>query len=263
MSVEHLRLKALRQGGFVDQQPLVNVLGILRLLRAGEGRPTLDLIANWTDRPVVGQSELLRIAAYVFDQVEAASTVIESSQLGDEAKMGIRRSLDGLRNAFALPHLSGPAVNQIGDIGGAIANFVILLSAMHIETDPQSAQEAEDLAKEVDALRDAFNDEGLDPLVRSTAKKHLEILATLLRHIPVFGLEAALVTYFELITKLRRADIHTSEKSKSKLNPLFDRINEWGKRLKAMDDTWNSGARWVSRAGKAGGELLTYLGGGQ
>lgn len=248
----------------MDHQSLVNVLGILREIKRAQGKhTTAQLIGQWAGPVVAAQSTVHKVAAYVTDQIAEARAVINASQLADEAKQGIQQALSGLEQAFSLTGINANPQSHLRDIDGAIANFVILLSAMHLDTHPEAPEEAKDLAKEVEVLVSAFDDVALDPLVRDIAKRHLQTLATLLKHIPIFGLEPALATYFELITKLRRADIHTTQASKDALDPAFEKINSWGTRLKGLDETWNAGARWVGRAGKAAVSLLTYLGGGQ
>ena len=95
-------------------------------------------------------------------------------------------------------------------------------------------------------------------MVRDVAKRHLVILSTLLRHVPVFGLEGALATYFELVLKIRRTDAHTTPTAQAKLDPLFNKVKTWGERLGVLDKAWNSGSRLLEHAGKAQ-DLLQYI----
>ena len=95
-------------------------------------------------------------------------------------------------------------------------------------------------------------------MVRDVAKKHLATLSTLLRHIPIFGLEASLLAYFELITKLRRADSQTTPEAKAALDPLMEKVKTWGGRLSTIDEIVNKGANLIERA-KGMAPLLQYL----
>ena len=245
----------------VDYRSLSNVLAILRLIKThGEAESGIALIRKWAagTNVVVSETAIIRTAGYIIEQVEEAKTVIHQSQLADEAKHGVQESLDGLASAFSLAGMHSASNSHIRNLSGAIANFVILLSASGVETQPQPPEEAIDLAKEVEDLMPEFDSPDLDPVVRELAKRHLQILATMLRHVPVFGLEAALATYFELVLKVRRADANTGEKQKKAVEPLMDKINGWQQKLAALDKAWNQGARWLTR-GKSGLALLGFI----
>jgi len=118
--------------------------------------------------------------------------------------------------------------------------------------------EAVDFAREVDEFVVRFEDDALDPVVRDIAKKHMVILATLIRHVPIFGLEAALSTYFDLVLKLRRADSQSSEQSKGALDRLIGTVTTWGERIQSLDKMMNAGANLIDRA-KPAGHLLQYI----
>lgn len=242
----------------MDHQSLKNVLGILRLMKQNTGNSAgQDMIRQWIGGPTASQTSILRVAAYVQEQVADATVVIESSQLPAEARDGIMITLQGLSNAFSLKGLGSSPVSTVPNITGAISSFVILLSVAGIAETPKPS-EANDLIGEIEEMLKDFENHELDPVVRETAKRHLKILSTLLQHIPIFGVEAALATYFELMMKIRRADVGTTESSKTKLDPLFAKMERWAERLGVIDKVWNSGARLLNHAEKAQA-LLTYL----
>jgi hypothetical protein len=204
------------------------------------------------------QAAVARVASYLIEQVDEAKLVIANSQLADEAKHGVQDSLFKVATAFSLAGINGAPKQYVPDVAGAISNLVILLSASGIETQARTPKEAEDLAKEVEGLIQAFDDPGLDPVVRDLGKQHLQILATMLRHVSIFGVEAAMATYFELVIKVRRADANTTPEQKAATSPLMDKINGWGKALTALDKAYNQGARWFAR-GKIGLALLGFI----
>lgn len=240
----------------MDHQSLTNVLGILRVVKANPNKVGADVIRVWVG---LGEKEsaILKVASFIIEQVQTAQTVINNSHLNPEAKEGVLDTLGKMAAAFSLKGLASHTAATIGNVPGAISNFAILLSAMGIEMEPSVPDEATELAKEVETLMAQFDDGDLDPIVREMAKRHLATLATLLRHIPIFGLEAAMTTYFEMIMRLRRADANTSDKSQEKMTPLFQHLENWWGRLQALDKIWNVGARWVGHADKAM-HLLNY-----
>jgi hypothetical protein len=90
------------------------------------------------------------------------------------------------------------------------------------------------------------------------AEKHLIILATFLRHIPVFGLEGAMTSYLEMMTRIRRAEVGASPAAKAKFEPVWSAMTRWSERIGAVDKVWNAGARVMHHADKASG-LLEYV----
>jgi len=242
----------------LDDQSLKNVLGILRLLKLGNpGDSAVAEIRKWAGDDA-SEIKILKIASYILEQASLARAVIAHSQLAEEAKRGVLTTIDSVINAFAITGMQSRWDSHVRDVAAAISNIVILLSAMGIKTDNEAPQEAIDLVAEIEAMIVQFDDPELDPAVRDVAKRHLSILATLLRHIPIFGLEPALVTYFELMMKMRRTDSGSAPSAQSKLVPLFEGIKSWGERLTALDKLWNAGAKLLAHAGKAQ-DLLAHL----
>lgn len=242
----------------MDDQSLRSVLGILRLLNEGNtGHSAYSEIRRWCGDEVT-DLHVVKVASYIIEQASLARTVIENSQLPDEAKRGILATINCVAAAFSLEQGNGAWTGHIRDVSAAISNIVILLGAMGIDTNREPPTEVAELASDISEMMRAFDDAELDPAVRDIGKRHLAILATLLQHIPVFGLEPALTTYFELLMKIRRADAGSTEKSHSKFVSLFESIKTFGERLSAIDKVWNSGARLLEHAGKAQ-DMLSYL----
>ncbi len=261
----------------MDDQSLRNVLAILRLVQVegtekggvsvsayqfirflATGISSRDLTQRSRAENTVNAVSIARIAAYLLDQISQAREVIDASQLVEEAKAGVRSALDALARAFEINSLGGSLSGLAISSPGYISNLVILLSAAGISVNQSAPPEATDLAKEVDALAEQFNDTSLDPVIRELARKHLATLATLIRHIPIFGLEASLQAYFELIMKLRRADSKSTPESKSNLDKLMEPIKSWGERLQTLDGIINTGANLLDRASKAA-PILQYI----
>jgi len=240
----------------MDAQSLTNVLGILRLMNARNTK-TLDVIKGWCGGGA--QQEVhLRVACYVQEQIRLAQEVIASSQLTDEAKAGVSGTLTGMSNAFSLENLNSPFTNHVGNVTGSISNFVILLSASGISESTALPEDLSNLIREIADTMTLFDDATIDPAVRDVAKRHLQILSTLLQHIPIFGLEAALTSYFELMMKVRRTDSGSSEASHAKTAPIWDKMKAWGSRLDSIDKLINGAVKLGDKAQKAAG-LLDYI----
>lgn len=246
-----------REAG-VDDQSLRNVLAILRKIQRGNTHASAIQFITGLAGNSVGPAATARVAAYIIDQVDQCREVIDNSQLVDEAKAGVRSALNEISRTFSLENMGASLAPLHANSAGYISNFVILLSASGIAIAEELPKEAKDLAAEIDEFSTKFDDLQLDPLVREIARKHLTILATLIRHIPVFGLEAALQSYFELTLKLRRADSKSSEQAKGKLDDLMGALKTWGERLKSLDDAVNTGASLLNR-GQAMAPLLQYF----
>ncbi len=242
----------------MDAQSLTNVLGILRLMKLRKNNTsTLDAIREWSG-PTATEEVALRVASYALEQIRIAQGVINSSQLTDEAKAGVNGTLMGMANAFSLGNLGTPFSSHINNIAASISNFVILLSASGIAEASNLPDEVPDLISDIAETMQLFDDECIDPAVREVAKRHLQILSTLLQHIPIFGLEAALTSYFEMMMKIRRADSGSNAASHAKTETLWSRMTTWGSRLESVDKIINSAVKLGDKAEKAIG-LLDYI----
>lgn len=241
----------------MDVQPLQNVLTLLRLVARQSSGQTASLITKLAGKDITPRS-LLRILAYIHDQLDAATAIVAASPLVDEAKAGVFQGINMLRTMFDLGNLRTDLSAYSGQTPGYISNLVILLSSGGFSTETSTPQEADDLAREIDEFTVKFDDPQMDPVVAEIAKKHLIVLSTLLRHVNVFGLEPALSSYFELVMKLRRADSKSSEGSKSALDKLMVTVRTWGDRLSTIDGAITTGGNLLDRA-KSAGSLLEYI----
>jgi hypothetical protein len=239
----------------VDSRSLSNVLAVLRFVKSKNpntsGVDLLSALAVETTRMQPSQAAVMKMAAQIIDQAEDARVVITNSSLDEEAKHGVQVALDRVANAFSLQKITGAPYQTIGDVAGAISNLVILLSASGFQTATVTPPEASDLAKEVEELMNSFGDAALDPLVRATAQQHLQILATMLRHLPIFGMEAAMATYFELMLKVKRADANTSDEQKEAAKPFMEKIGALGDGISKTEKAWTAGARLIGHAKSA------------
>jgi hypothetical protein len=241
----------------MDAQSLRNVLGILRLVKDQKNTSTLEIIKQWAGK---GASEdiLLKVAGYAIEQVRLAQQVIGSSQLTEEAKAGVNGTLVGMTNAFTLGNLPSPFNQHVQNVPASISNFVILLSASGLSETEEVPADITELINEIAETITLFDDPAIDPAVRDVAKRHLQILSTLLQHIPIFGLEAALTSYFELMMKVRRTDSGSNAASHTKTEPIWSKMKTWGSRLDAADKIINSAVKLGEKAEKAIG-LLDYI----
>jgi hypothetical protein len=233
------------------------VLGILRLIReANPNHTAAQLIQEWAgDKAVISQSAILKVASYVTEQVDEAKVIIANSDIDPESRHGVDKALEGLTNAFSLGNLGAHPRQKMGDVSVAISSVKILLQSGGLSVGSETPEDAVELAKQVEELMNAFNDGDLDPNVREIAKRHLQILATMLRHLPIFGLEAAMTTYFELVLRVKRANEASGASQKAAAKPLLERIKSVGATMKSWDDMWTVAVKWIG-IGKAGAKLL-------
>ena len=242
----------------MDDQSLRNVLALLRKVQGSDPTTTALAFINSLAGKRVNDAALARISAYIIDQADQGLEVIDNSQLIEEAKTGVRNALKSVSKTFAIGNLHGNIKTLHSQAAGYVSNLVILLSASGISLETDIPDDARDLASEIDQFANAFDDDLLDPVVREIAKKHMAVLATLIRHIPIFGLEPALQSYFELMLKLRRADGKSSNDAKGRLDGAMDTFKKWGERLKSLDDVINTGSNLLTR-GQSLTPLLQYI----
>ena len=248
----------MHRGKQLDDQSLRNVLAILRVFKLSQQNgTTYDAIEKWFGAPI-SEIKMLKIACYIMEQASLARTVIANSQLPDEAKEGVIATISSVESAFTITQLRGQWSNHVRDVTAAISNLVILLGALGIALETTVPDEASDLVSEIEELISQFDDPEIDPAVRELAKRHLEVLATLLRHIPIFGLEPALTTYFELMMKIRRTDAKSTDAAHAKAKPLFERMKGWNKVLQGIDKAVNAGTRLLENVDKAQ-DLLSFI----
>lgn len=244
-------------GGNMDAQSLTNILGLLRKLRENPDESSLTALKRWAGDGA-SEENLLRVASYLIEQIKIARQIINESQLSGEAKAGVNGTLKGLIDAFSLPNLGRPINLSLRDIPGSISNFAILLSASGLSDQPDIPKDMRELANEVREAIAQFNDPQIDPAVKDVAQRHLQILATMLDHIPIFGLEAAMTAYFELMMKIRRTDSGAGEPSHKKTQGLWEKMKGWGSRMDDADKIINSAVKIGEKAEKAIG-LLDYI----
>lgn|GEM_PF-2193612 len=242
----------------MDDQSLRNILSILRYIQSMQREQSASQFLVKISEGKQSSGSMARMCANLQDQFDQARAVIVNSQLVDEAKAGIISAIDALSYTFSVGSIQTTWSNLYDSIPGYISNLVILLSAAGLPSQSDAPSEAVDFAREVDEFVVRFEDDALDPVVRDIAKKHMVILATLIRHVPIFGLEAALSTYFDLVLKLRRADSQSSEQSKGALDRLIGTVTTWGERIQSLDKMMNAGANLIDRA-KPAGHLLQYI----
>jgi hypothetical protein len=245
----------------VDYRNLTNVLGVLRLVNAiGPNRTGVQLLAEMAKNSgmVAGDAALMEMARQILQEIEQAHAAIVNSGMDPESRHGVEKALERLRSAFALAGVTSQLGTKVGDVAGAISNFTILLRGSGIEPNANTPPEAVELAEELEKLMQAFNEAGVDPAIKELCKQHLQVLATMLRHLPIFGLDAAMTTYFELLLKLKRAETQGTPEQKKAIKPLSAKIDGLKKNLMALDAIWNVGSALLTH-GKTGAQLLGLL----
>jgi len=242
----------------MDVQSFRHILDLYRALK--DLRPdqtAFKLLYTWFDGD---EDAILKAMSRIQEQVTLAETALKNSQIPQDSIEGVQHALSGIRRVFSVHGCSSPIQSNVGNIATSITILGMLIT--FVDSGVAASAAASSIISEIISdtadLQQQFNDEEIDPLVREIADRHLQILRNFLEQIDVFGVEAALTTYFDLIIKVRRADVGASEASTAKTKPLWDRMVGLGKRLEDVDRIVNSGVKLVDRAQKAAG-LLDYL----
>lgn len=231
----------------MDDQSLQNVLALMRRIRgAGTNSSPINIITDLAGADVTPR-QLHRIAANIQDQIEQSRAVIDNSNLVPEAKSGVIGALNKLESLFSLSNLGNTFGGNTNLMEGYISNFVILLSAAGVPLKVQQPEQADALAAEIDKLAGGIDGFDLEPDVKLILKRHLVILSTLLRHIPIFGLEGAMTSYFELVTKLRRAESRSGPDAAPANAAVMEKVVSWSGKIAAIDKIVNSGANIIHK----------------
>ena len=238
-----------------------NVLNILRLLKASpelNGHSMLEYIEKWAGAPIQ-ESATLRVSAYLQDQCDGAITLIRQSSLPEEAIAGLLQTVTSLRNALAIRNITSAPTQHLPQLDAAISSFAILEGVSNLTAPPADKSDLEKLIKEIEQVVGLFDDSSIDPLVQTTAKKHLHILLATLRNVDALGVDSAMAAYFELVIRLKRVDVSASETSRSRVAKVWPTLEKWGGRLAIIDKVLNSGQGLLDQAKGIGQALLNYF----
>lgn len=225
-----------------------NVLGILRLLRAGEyGASVSSHVTNWCGGSEDDPISSAKVAAYVLENVASAEAQIEMSRLNIEAKQGLLQTTAALKHAFTYANLNSSVQSYFPTLDTSISGFAILVSASGLEEGLPDEEAIASLIADIDSTLLTLDEVDVHPLVREVAKRHIAVLVTMLKNAQALGVDAAMAAYFELVIHLRRAD-QTKPDDANGVDPSFwEKLKEWGGRLNT-----------ISELADKGGSLLAY-----
>jgi len=246
--------------GRVSANKLGNFLGLLRLIKqTGPDQSPRNLVQLWTGGNAPPSSLVLKIAAYVAELAEEAEAYIGATQLSDEAKSGLLQTTWSVKQAFDLVHIQQSVQQSLPALDAAISQFAILISAAGLDAVPPPDAEVLGLVEDIDRMISSLEDADIDPLVASAARKHLNVLKTLLQNVDAFGVEAALAAYSELVIRLRSADLAASAASSQTLSKIWPEIERWAGRLAIIDQAYTQGGRLLGELGGTARLLLSHL----
>lgn len=192
------------------------------------------------------------------DQAALAVRVVENLNMDYDAKQGILEAITRISSTFSLRGLNGPWASGIGDISASLTILGMFIGMSGVAQQPSEApEEVDDLIAEIGEIIRIFENQEFDPDVRLVARRHMMILQSLLRHIPIFGIEAALSVYFEMMLKVRRADVGSGTASAEQTKSAWETMKTWGERLTSIEKIYTVGAKLVGKANDVG--LLTYI----
>lgn len=241
----------------MDGRSIGNILELLRSIsRMDDKLAARDVLKEWFGPD---DAATCYAAAQIIEQAQLAAAVIANSQLEPEAKSGLIQVLKGVQNAFSLHGLNSAWPSNLGNVVTSISMLGMLVSFTGGQTAPASKpKELQELVDEIADVMFAFDSSEIDPIVKNVCRRHLQILSTLLQHVPIFGVEAAMASYFELLMKIRRAEVGESAGSAKATAPLWEKIKTWGERLGSIDKIVNAGAKLLEKGEKVAG-LLEHL----
>ncbi|KZC82897.1 hypothetical protein AYR46_03050 [Sphingobium yanoikuyae] len=242
----------------MDAQHLMNVLGMLRVLREIQNKQTATtVIKQWAGKDI-SDAAVLRVAAHISEEVMLAAATLEAAHLSDEVKAGIVPKVRRFADAFAINALATDLKQFCPDIPGMITTIAVVVEASGISPTPDPPSEVHDLIKDVLDLVGKL-DGDLDPIVLFAIRQHAQILVAMLQNLKIFGVEIALSSYYELIRKVQRADEQASSTDRKKAKPLIERMTAWGAALKTIHEIWDNGTKVFGQAEKVITPLLTHL----
>jgi len=228
--------------------PISQVLALLRLMKAGglKKRPS-DLLALWADQKNLTPSSMAKVSAYLCDNLEVARYFISQSNLDSEQKAGPLNTINLLSNTFAYSALHSAHSPWQARIDSDISQFSVLSMMLGLPKEAQSPPELADLIADVENIRQQFSDADIDPLVRDTAQKHIDILLCLLKNAQTFGIDAAKAAYAELVVRLLGAVRSSKSGPTPKVMTIWAEIERWSGRLAIIDQAWTHGANLLSK----------------
>lgn len=233
--------------------PITGVLSLLRLFKQdglAPGNSVFDHVRRWCGDQAT-DVDVARLMLYGGGVALAADAHIRASPWDDEAKQGLLHVTSNLQQAFSPVGCGQPIANYLPTLDSAITMFAILSSAAGLPSAGPAPAELNDLLAEIAALIQVIDGAGLDPLVHRTAKEHLRALETLLRNVDAFGVDAALVAYFELIARLRRVERTATPATKEVLAKIWPEVERWAGRLAIIEEAINNGHGLLEHAGSA------------
>lgn len=242
----------------MDAQHLMNVLGMLRVLRDMKNmQNAVVVIKQWAGKDI-SDAAVLRIAAHISEEVSLAADTLEAAHLSDEVKSGIVPKVRRFADGFAIGALNNDFKHCCPDIPGMITTIAVVVEASGISPTPDPPHEVQDLISEIQDLVGKL-DGDLDPVVKSAIRQHAQILVAMLQNLKIFGVEIALSSYYELIRKVQRADEQSSEPDQAKAKPLLERIKGWASALNTIHEIWDNGTKVIGQAEKVITPLLTHI----
>ena len=242
----------------MSDNAITNVLNLLRLVKNTNmpGNAVVDHLRSWCGDDGAMQ---LRIAFYIIEQCDEACTLITLSTLDEEATAGLTQTARALKSAFLYTSFSNAMNNYLPQIDGSISSFAILNSVVSSGIAPSQDANLQELVVEVEKVSALFDEDGIDPLVKATAQRHLHVLLTLLRNVDALGLDAAMSAYSELVIRLRRAETTASADSREKTSTIWVTVKQWQDRFASIDAAVNTGASLLQHAQTIGHTLIGFL----
>lgn len=244
----------------MSDNAITNVLNLLRLVKNTNmsGNAVIENLRTWCGGSS-DNSMALRIAIYANEQCDEACKMISLSVLDEEAKAGLTQISQALKSAFALEHLNNAFISFLPQLDGSISSFAILNSVMSSGIAPSQDGNLRDLIDDVERVNLLFEAEGIDPLVKATAQRHLHVLLTLLKNVDALGLDAAMSAYSELVIRLRRSETTAPAESREKTSKIWESVKQWQDRFASIDAAVNTGSSLLQHAQTIGHTLLPFL----
>jgi hypothetical protein len=226
-------------------------LGLLRLVREEKDNLSnfgaLRLIQKWC-APASEEALWLRMGVYIQEECDAAIAFVNgTSTLTDEQKVGVVETIGKVRSAFGLNGFQTAVSSYIPQIDASISQLSFLVGNYGL-SDNRRPPEADALVESIEQIIGAIDEAGVEPRVAEVARKHLHVLATLLRNVEVLGVDAAMAAYLELIIRLKRELDTAPAETRKTFAKLWPEIERWAGRIAIIEKAIENGGVLLHKA---------------
>lgn len=230
---------------------------LVRSLRPHANSNMGDAISNIVQLDRSG-SAFLRALAVLVEATEEAELELENEpRLDAEDKVALLDGIKRTRNAL-LPQSMNTQVealfqNALSATASQFSLVASLIGDASVET-ASSVPELHDILNEILSVREAIKESELDSRTKRIVGDNVAAFEMFLRHIDLFGFDAAYAAYMDMFTRLRREHAKGAASAKV-IAGFWPQIRNWSSKLKDIDELINAGRRLLEHGKDVAGLL--------